>query len=138
MIRLPPRSTRTDTLFPYTTLFRSCLRCFSITLAGIFNPALRLFGLKIVRRLGPLEHGEAARLLGQRKTEDHLLVHTGHACLVVGYGRFWRPEWGPRKDILTDGLPAVLAAQTDRCDPVLGHDGDRKGLAGRKRTRMNS
>src|SRR3546814_1781625 len=26
MIRRPPRSTRTDTLFPYTTLFRS-LRC---------------------------------------------------------------------------------------------------------------
>src|SRR3546814_15863549 len=25
MIRLPPRSTRTDTLFPYTTLFRSTL-----------------------------------------------------------------------------------------------------------------
>src|SRR3546814_19686571 len=25
MIRLPPRSTRTDTLFPYTTLFRSAL-----------------------------------------------------------------------------------------------------------------
>src|SRR3546814_3839697 len=24
MIRLPPRSTRTYTLFPYTTLFRSC------------------------------------------------------------------------------------------------------------------
>src|SRR3546814_12202755 len=28
MIRRPPRSTRTDTLFPYTTLFRSSrLRC---------------------------------------------------------------------------------------------------------------
>src|SRR3546814_1350619 len=26
MIRRPPRSTRTDTLFPYTTLFRSCCR----------------------------------------------------------------------------------------------------------------
>src|SRR3546814_2111900 len=26
MIRRPPRSTRTDTLFPYTTLFRSHLR----------------------------------------------------------------------------------------------------------------
>src|SRR3546814_7628358 len=25
MIRAPPRSTRTDTLFPYTTLFRSCI-----------------------------------------------------------------------------------------------------------------
>src|SRR3546814_10625065 len=26
MIRLPPRSTRTDTLFPYTTLFRSSIQ----------------------------------------------------------------------------------------------------------------
>src|SRR3546814_6229760 len=26
MIRRPPRSTRTDTLFPYTTLFRSAVR----------------------------------------------------------------------------------------------------------------
>src|SRR3546814_2508613 len=26
MIRRPPRSTRTDTLFPYTTLFRSIVR----------------------------------------------------------------------------------------------------------------
>src|SRR3546814_12432704 len=25
MIRRPPRTTRTDTLFPYTTLFRSCI-----------------------------------------------------------------------------------------------------------------
>src|SRR3546814_8367457 len=29
MIRRPPRSTRTDTLFPYTTLFRSRLTCWS-------------------------------------------------------------------------------------------------------------
>src|SRR3546814_13646691 len=28
MIRLPPRSTRTDTLFPYTTLFRSRIAIF--------------------------------------------------------------------------------------------------------------
>src|SRR3546814_13168609 len=27
MIRRPPRSTRTDTLFPYTTLFRSSNQC---------------------------------------------------------------------------------------------------------------
>src|SRR3546814_2784035 len=33
MIRRPPRSTRTDTLFPYTTLFRSCQ-----TLSGINGP----------------------------------------------------------------------------------------------------
>src|SRR3546814_3496864 len=29
MLRLPPRSTRTDTLFPYTTLFRSLLDNFT-------------------------------------------------------------------------------------------------------------
>src|SRR3546814_9362695 len=37
MIRRPPRSTLTDTLFPYTTLFRSRTRCYSRnrqTLAG--------------------------------------------------------------------------------------------------------
>src|SRR3546814_15229351 len=31
MIRRPPRSTRTDTLFPYTTLFRSTAGAFVIT-----------------------------------------------------------------------------------------------------------
>src|SRR3546814_9989698 len=36
MIRRPPRSTRTDTLFPYTTLFRSPLR------RGPFRNAARL------------------------------------------------------------------------------------------------
>src|SRR3546814_6380317 len=30
MIRRPPRSTRTDTLFPYTTLFRSLYSVFSV------------------------------------------------------------------------------------------------------------
>src|SRR3546814_13096130 len=30
MIRQPPRSTRTDTLFPYTTLFRSSSPIFSV------------------------------------------------------------------------------------------------------------
>src|SRR3546814_10232386 len=30
MIRRPPRSTRTDTLFPYTTLFRSGAACESV------------------------------------------------------------------------------------------------------------
>src|SRR3546814_1618733 len=31
MIRLPPRSTRTDTLFPYTTLFRSARAAASLS-----------------------------------------------------------------------------------------------------------
>src|SRR3546814_4203249 len=34
MIRRPPRSTRTYTLFPYTTLFRSCARGGSVMFEG--------------------------------------------------------------------------------------------------------
>src|SRR3546814_7705454 len=34
MIRRPPRSTRTDTLFPYTTLFRSRRRSFGASSRG--------------------------------------------------------------------------------------------------------
>src|SRR3546814_1513766 len=34
MIRRPPRSTRTDTLFPYTTLFRSLMLFFSLPCEG--------------------------------------------------------------------------------------------------------
>src|SRR3546814_18135090 len=35
MIRRPPRSTRTDTLFPYTTLFRSALPAASANEEGV-------------------------------------------------------------------------------------------------------
>src|SRR3546814_10338913 len=34
MIRRPPRSTRTDTLFPYTTLFRSLYQSLRTAIAG--------------------------------------------------------------------------------------------------------
>src|SRR3546814_2094497 len=47
MIRRPPRSTRTDTLFPYTTLFRS-----SSPLRG--DPAASANGLK--REAGEVRH----------------------------------------------------------------------------------
>src|SRR3546814_4398785 len=45
MIRRPPRSTRTDTLFPYTTLFRSAslrrTRCFAdLVIHGGLSPFL--------------------------------------------------------------------------------------------------
>src|SRR3546814_16884256 len=46
MIRPPPRSTRTDTLFPYTTLFRStALECFaSLAMTTIVNGPTRVEG----------------------------------------------------------------------------------------------
>src|SRR3546814_5803120 len=50
MLRRPPRSTRTDTLFPYTTLFRSPCRCgqAGVDRSGDQVPA----GLPDVRPLG--------------------------------------------------------------------------------------
>src|SRR3546814_4907145 len=51
MIRLPPRSTLTDTLFPYTTLFRSADR----DEAGIAEPRAR----RAHRRRGEARGAEA-------------------------------------------------------------------------------
>src|SRR3546814_5152485 len=41
MIRRPPRSTRTDTLFPYTTLFRSDALGLAQQLPGLINLLLK-------------------------------------------------------------------------------------------------
>src|SRR3546814_3933456 len=54
MIRRPPRSTRTDTLFPYTTLFRSVLRGPQSTLLGKNSSA----GAILVRRSRPTNEVE--------------------------------------------------------------------------------
>src|SRR3546814_17036978 len=54
MIRRPPRSTRTDTLFPYTTLFRSTLAA-----TWFHPPASRQIGQPV-----PEIGTEAARLTG--------------------------------------------------------------------------
>src|SRR3546814_18926874 len=43
MIRRPPRSTRTDTLFPYTTLFRSAAGCHQ---RGLLSDGGRLRGTR--------------------------------------------------------------------------------------------
>src|SRR3546814_5698879 len=45
MIRRPPRSTRTDTLFPYTTLFRSWKKVIDVNLHGMFLCASGAFRL---------------------------------------------------------------------------------------------
>src|SRR3546814_3275592 len=46
MIRRPPRSTRTETLFPYTTLFRSStLFSRSLILSFLYQTSYELFGL---------------------------------------------------------------------------------------------
>src|SRR3546814_12335419 len=68
MIRRPPRSTRTDTLFPYTTLFRSRQaqgeRAFSpVALEGEKGEALKIL-LLAGDGIGPEIMAEAEKVLG--------------------------------------------------------------------------
>src|SRR3546814_1364784 len=62
MIRLPPRSTRTDTLFPYTTLFRSARHA-------------RRSGF--VRRMGTVPHVQRRALLARLHRRQALRPHDG-------------------------------------------------------------
>src|SRR3546814_2927052 len=96
MIRLPPRSTRTDTLFPYTTLFKSAL----IRPAGTFSRKREKGWFRHRRRTVPdhqplfgrrrAHHRErAAFALAQRLEFRELrLRHAEHVALL----RFVAPQ----------------------------------------------
>src|SRR3546814_13736816 len=97
MIRRPPRSTRTDTLFPYTTLFRS-LRPSDENVLGVGCPqeppavggvdarAVRFVDLRACRPQ-PGEHfldnGELA-FLGHLETHFRRVDHDRHSALDLG------------------------------------------------------
>src|SRR3546814_2606243 len=67
MIRRPPRSTRTDTLFPYTTLFRSMLIHMNLVRAG--NPAEGLTRERVVRQLAEEDATGDSKLT--HRSEEH-------------------------------------------------------------------
>src|SRR3546814_14610696 len=81
MIRRPPRSTRTDTLFPYTTLFRSTSG--SIELNGVELTSLKREGLRRSRRhIGMIFQGF--------NLVDRLTVMENVQCGRLGYIPYWR------------------------------------------------
>src|SRR3546814_2350505 len=80
MIRRPPRSTRTDTLFPYTTLFRSGSRRGGRHLAHRTGAARRAVpryrrpgapGAEPERRDAVAPRGTGARPAGPIRSEEH-------------------------------------------------------------------
>src|SRR3546814_18344241 len=71
MIRRPPRSTRTDTLFPYTTLFRSARAGGDGDIDGQRPGAQRAGGADWLPSHGPVPlHRHGQRLQGDR-SEEH-------------------------------------------------------------------
>src|SRR3546814_4246580 len=96
MIRRPPRSTRTDTLFPYTTLFRSVSHTTSPT-----RP-LRTMIQGIVRRFSKV--GWALRLASSSLTS----LTTTHGC--SDFSRLIIPEPWPveRSEEHTSELQSLM------------------------------
>src|SRR3546814_7645325 len=74
MIRRPPRSTRTDTLFPYTTLFRSA----SGATADLASGAVEVGGIKVLA--ARLEGFDAKAL---REAVDRLKQQLGDTVVVL-------------------------------------------------------
>src|SRR3546814_15981619 len=98
MIRRPPRSTRTDTLFPYTTLFRS----------GHSRAAIRAMEARYARLMdeGKRDEAERYRLVDPAATTEYRSIQTYdnntlHVCLPATY-RF--------VDTVVDALAAMQRA----------------------------
>src|SRR3546814_8744005 len=123
MIRRPPSSTRTDTLFPYTTLFRSF---HERSLDSDFGLALALDAQEALR--------SDLRLLAMSATLDgarfSALMHD--APVIESEGRSWPLDLrhigrAAEKRIEDDMAAAILHALEEEC-----------GDLDRKRTRLNS
>src|SRR3546814_16980085 len=84
MIRRPPRSTRTDTLLPYTTLFRSAL--LAEDLARLGAGVVELAGLSDHDRTGADQHD---------RLDVGALGHYFCSIRVLKSSKRWRASWGP-------------------------------------------
>src|SRR3546814_10078490 len=88
MIRRPPRSTRTDTLFPYTTLFRSHAG------RGLRHPPGRVFPRSGQERAAdhgfadPLRHGATRNRAGHRRTRSEEHTSELQSLMRISYAVF--------------------------------------------------
>src|SRR3546814_10087978 len=69
MIRRPPRSTRTDTLFPYTTLFRSPDRAGNLPVAGRAGERAVVLQYRVLHRARVA--GRTGLERGASRSEEH-------------------------------------------------------------------
>src|SRR3546814_21028307 len=114
MIRLPPRSTRTDTLFPYTTLFRSEDGQFAAATPDMIDA--------ILEGAAQLAEGEFAPLNqpGDRQ------------------GARWTPDGAVMPDGFKAAYRAYVEAGWGSISCPAAHGGQGLQFAERKSTRLNS
>src|SRR3546814_4552647 len=124
MIRRPPRSTRTVTPFPYTTLFRSAVRCVA---RGVHQPGLA-------------QHRACAGLV--RGPDD---PHLRHLVAFAAIGEVAADAALVRAAVGDAHLDAVILEQLgdafDVLEPGAGEDLSHRMLTAspdRKSTRLNS
>src|SRR3546814_7281828 len=105
MIRRPPRSTRTDTLFPYTTLFRS---------AGGLRPGQRHNGLSGIIDGVPREASASAPTSGlEARSEEH--TSELQSLMRISYaGLCLKNQTQPVRQVL---VHSELRGQTTRKNP---------------------
>src|SRR3546814_4978748 len=98
MIRRPPRSTRTDTLFPYTTLFRSYGTAAALVFGPLFLPessdsaqlmySFMTFGLAFFARpVGAIVFGHYGDRIGRKSTLVASLMLMGASTLLIALDR---------------------------------------------------
>src|SRR3546814_11699786 len=112
MIRRPPRSTRTDTLFPYTTLFRS--RVLRQRVRRIDRPAARCRAMPFgTLRVAPLIEGEAPEHDVEALAADIIAQFLRILVLLRGVLRLGDTrQAGELASIL--GLPCPITHRGDR------------------------
>src|SRR3546814_2604440 len=74
MLRRPPRSTRTDTLFPYTTLFRSLWVASSVPLLVAFinfDECFQFFDLLVKGHTVPAVKHWHGKVFDRPRSEEH-------------------------------------------------------------------
>src|SRR3546814_14705077 len=98
MIRRPPRSTRTDTLFPYTTLFRSTFAGQSVLVQG--SGGVSIFALQFAKAMGAVVIATSS---SDAKLEQLKALGADH---VINYKA--TPEWGEVAYNLTGGVDHVV------------------------------
>src|SRR3546814_6847358 len=87
MIRRPPRSTRTDTLFPYTTLFRSCRERIDIAPHRHVRDQVRIVGYRHVGRIMALARQPPYETVGGFGDSIHMVERVHEVAVGDMLGR---------------------------------------------------